>query len=193
MQPGSVGRPRLGPQRLAWALAWVQLGMLTLKFHQLVVPKLVPWSRLHPNAFVLFCCHLWQSKRGSRPRLVLLFQSDATSGTDRLERSVEVSIHKFFSLEQYILKVINQIGLVLEPKEKKKKSFFTLKWNPSYMENMLTKYGLLDGNGHKSRPYCVWAKSKLYKPNLVLIFLFFRSMNLFFFFFSFLRNFGVWT
>ena len=131
MQPGSVGRPRLGPQRLAWALAWAQLGMLALKFHQLVVPKLVPWSRLHPNAFVLFCCHLWQSKRGSRPRLVLLFQSDATSGTDRLERSVEVSIHKFFSLEQYILKVINQISLVLEPKKKKKK-FFTLKWNPSY-------------------------------------------------------------
>ena len=42
---------------------------------------------------------------------------------------------------------------------------------------MLTKYGLLDGNGHKSRPYCLWAKSKLYKPNLVLIFF------LFFFFF----------
>ena len=33
--------------------------------------------------------------------------------------------------------------------------------------HMLTKYGLLDGNGHKSRPYCLWAKSKLYKPNLV--------------------------
>ena len=173
MQPGSVGRPRLGPQRLAWALAWAQLGMLALKFHQLVVPKLVPWSRLHPNAFVLFCCHLWQSKRGSRPRLVLLFQSDATSGTDRLERSVEVSIHKFFSLEQYILKVINQISLVLEPKKKKK--FFYFKMEPIIY--MLTKYGLWDGNGHKSRPCCLWAKTNLYKPNLALIFFLFFGVR----------------
>ena len=38
---------------------------------------------------------------------------------------------------------------------------------------MLTKYGLLDGNGHKSRPCCLWAKTNLYKPNLALIFFLF--------------------
>ena len=55
------------------------------------------------------------------------------------------------------------------------------------MENMLTKYELLDGNKHKSRPYCVWAKSKLYKPNLVLIFLFLEYEPFFFLFWDILE------
>ena len=59
------------------------------------------------------------------------------------------------------------------------------------MENMLTKYGLLDGNGHKSRPYCVWAKGKLYKPNLVLIFLFLEYEPFFFLFFFFEKFWGM--
>ncbi|XWS22918.1 hypothetical protein CRYUN_Cryun29cG0077000 [Craigia yunnanensis] len=61
------------------------------KFHLLAAPRLMPYSRLLQGAFVLFCYHHWQSRRGSSLELLLAFQNDATLGTDKLGKNVELS------------------------------------------------------------------------------------------------------